>query len=297
MNHERITKLNLIDQYVLGQLAEHEAEEFEAHFVDCAECIEQLKISRSFIDELKTSSVAANVRSIDDRPIPRPSWLMGQFKPVRLAAAAALIIAVVAGFLGVRRLNRLETQVRQARQETAEINDRYQRERAAAAESAQKDQQDKQVLVQQVGELQRKLDQANASAGPVPPAGRGPDGATDDSDVNYPFFALFSVTRGSAPDPVNVALTNTTPSFGLSVPIEDGQNYSTYRIKIVNGSGKTVWNRNGFRLDGYHALSLRLNSSVVPSGSYTLSVEGLTASGQWTTVGNYPFRVTRTAHG
>lgn len=290
MDHEYINKLNLVDQYLLGKLATDEAEEFEAHFVDCAECVEQLNISRNFIHDLKRFAAQETLRSTDARSTSRRRGFLGQLTPFRVATALTLVIVGVFGFIGVRRLIRLETEVRQAKQETSDLTARYQRELGTATEAEAKSQRDKQELSQRVSELEKKLGEVNAPPGQVTPPDQGPDAG----EVNFPIVALVSVSRGQPANAVNVVLSDSTPKFALSVPIEDPRDFSTYRVKIVNGRGATIWNRSGFKPDGYHALSMSLKSSLVPAGSYVLSVEGLAASGQWTIVGNYPFGVART---
>lgn len=290
MDHEYITEFNLIDQYLLGRLATDEVEEFEAHFVDCPECVERLNISRSLIDDLKGFAAQETLRSVNAGPAPRQRWLVGQLRPLRIAGALALLIVGVFGFFGARRLIRLEAEVRQARQEASDINEQYRQKLGAAAQSAERDQQAKEELALRVSELERELDEVKTLDVRVPPAEKGPDAP----EVNFPIFALVSVSRGQSGAPVNIPLTESTTRFALSVPIEDGRDFAAYRVKIVNRSGRTVWQRSGFRPDAYHSLTMSLRSSFLPTGSYNLNVEGLTTPGQWTIIGDYPFRVTRT---
>ena len=286
MNHEYINQFNLIDQYVLGKLGADEAAEFENHFIDCPECVEQLQITRRFVEDLKELAIQETLVS-GNKAVPLPRrWELGQLVPRRYWAAIACGCVVLVGvfaFFGVRRLNRLEAQLRQAREEASAINQQYQRGLETAAASEKEHQETKQQLAQRLEELEKKLKNGGATNQSV----RGPDAP----DINFPIFALASV-RGQAPAAVKIILSASNSRFALSIPVEDTRVFTTYRVTINDHQGKTAWQRDGFRPDAYHSLSLSLTSNFLLPGSYDLKVEGLT-SNQWSTVGNYPFRIVR----
>ena len=284
MNHEYINKFHVIDQYVLGKLAADEAEEFETHFIDCPECVEQLNITRSFIDDLKSLAVQETLVSSKQAPLHR-RWDLQSLVPRHYWAAIACGLVVVIGalaFFGSRRLTRLEAELRQAKEETSAINQQYQRNLETAAASEKEHEEARQQLAQRLEELEKKLQSeggSNQSVGSAAP------------DVNFPIYALVSV-RGQAPAPVDITLSALSSRFALSIPVEDNRTFSSYRVTIMDHQGKTVWQHGGFKPDAYHALSLSLNSKFLAPGSYHLRVEGLT-SNQWNTVGSYPFRIVR----
>ncbi|HET6979819.1 MAG TPA: hypothetical protein VFI24_26035 [Pyrinomonadaceae bacterium] len=287
MNHEYINEFHLIDQYVLGKLGAAEAEEFENHFIDCPECVEQLQITRSFIGDLKDVAIQETLVS-SKKPAPvAPRWglerLVPRYYRAAIACGCVLLVGVFA-FFGVRRLNRLEAELRQAREETSTINQQYQRGVETAAASEKEHQEAKQQLTQRLEELEKKLKTEGATNQP----GRG----SDAPEVNFPIYALASV-RGNAPAPVEITLSASNSGFALSIPVEDTRVFTSYRVTIIDQQGKTVWQQGGFRPDAYHALSLSLNSKFLGPGSYDLRVEGFTAPNQWDAVGNYPFRIVR----
>jgi hypothetical protein len=287
MNHDYIKESNLIDQYVLGKLATHEAEAFEDHFIECPQCVEQLNITRSFIHDLKGIAVQETLSS-DFRRLPqarrRP---LQQLVPVRLLAAiafACVIVGVVFAFYAARRLGRLEAELRQAKEESASINQKYQQGLATAAESEKQYQVDRQQLVQRVDELEKKLNTEGSGNQSSGVGSKAPD-------VNFPIFVLTSVARGSAPAPVELVLPASSSRFALSLPVEDRREFSSYRVTIMDHRGAPVLKQGGFKPDAYHALSLSLNSNFLASGNYDLRVEGLTPTNEWTTIGSYPFRI------
>jgi len=287
MNHDYIKKFHLVDQYLLGKLTTDEAEEFEDHFIDCAECAEQLSITRSFIDDLKGLAVQEALSS-SARPAPAlRRWHFPQLLPLPSWAIVACCFVLVAGvfaFLTLRRLSRMEAELRQAKEDASVIRQQYQRELETAAASERQLQEAKQQLALRLDELESKL-KTESTDQPV----RG----SEAPEVNFPIYALVSVVRGQVPTPVEIVLPVSSSSFALSIPVEDRREFTVYRVKILNQQGTEVWKQSGFKPDAYHALSLSLRSNFLKPATYDLRVEGLTQQDQWTTVGSYPFRVVR----
>jgi hypothetical protein len=288
MNHDYIKEFNLIDQYVLGKLAADEAEEFEDHFIDCPECVEQLNITRSFIQDLKGLAVQETLLS-GNKPAPMNRWRHLQLVPLRSWAVIACCCVLVAGvfaFFAIRRLTQMKAELRQTKEDASAIRQQYQRELETAAESEKQHQQARQQLAQRLDELEQKLKTEGATNQSSVRGSKAPE-------VNFPIYALVSVARGQAPAPVEIAPPASSSGFALSIPVEDRRDFNVYRVTIVDHQGTTVWKQSGFRPDAYHALSLRLRSNFLSPRTYDLRVEGLLPPNQWNTVGSYPFRIVR----
>lgn len=288
MNHDYIKEFNLIDQYVLGKLATDEAEEFEDHFIDCPECVEQLNITRSFIVDLKGLAVQETLLS-GNRPAPMTRRWHLQSVPLRSWAVIACCCVLVAGvfaFFAIRRLTQMEAELRQTKEDASTVRQQYQRELETAAESEKQHQQDRQQLAQRLDELEQKLKTEGATKQTSVRGSNVPE-------VNFPIYALVSLARGQAPAPVEIALPASSTRFALSIPVEDRKDFSAYRVKILDHRGVTVLNQGGFKPDTYHTLSLSLSSNFLIPGTYDLRVEGLTLPNNWDTVGSYPFRITK----
>jgi len=292
MNHEYITESNLIDQYLLGTLAADQVEEFEAHFVDCPECVDQLSISRSFIHDLKGLAVQETLlsdrrpatqtqRQHDEQLVPRRFWWA--------IAWACVVVAVGFASFAVRRLNRSEAELRQAKEDAAAISQKYQQGLEAASESEKRHNETNQELAQRLDELEQKLKTEGAANRREQSSVRG----SEAPEVNFPIYALVSLARGQAPAPVEIAPPASSARFALSIPVEDRKDFSAYRVIILDHRGVTVFNQGGFKPDAYHTLSLSLNSNFLITGTYDLRVEGLTPPNKWNTVGSYPFRIAR----
>jgi anti-sigma factor RsiW len=292
MNHDYIIESNLIDQYVLGTLAADQVEEFEAHFVDCPECVDQLNISRSFIHDLKGLAAQETLFS-DHEGAPRTRrWQLQQLVSLRfwpVIACGCLIVAVGVAFFAVRRLGRLEAELRQAKEDAAAISQKYQQGLEAAAESEKRHNETNQELVQRLDEIEQKLKTGGAANRREQSSVRG----SEAPEVNFPIYALVSLARGQVPAPVEIAPPASGSRFALSIPVEDRKDFSAYRVIILDHRGVTVFNQGGFKPDAYHTLSLSLNSKFLIPGTYDLRVEGLTPPNKWNTVGSYPFLIAR----
>jgi hypothetical protein len=286
MNHDYIKEFNLIDQYVLGKLAADEAEEFEDHFIDCPECVEQLNITRSFIKDLKGLAVQETLLSGNRRAPSTRRWYL-QLVPLRSWAVIACCCVLVTGvfaFFAIRRLTQTEAELRQAKEDASAIRQQYQRELETAAESEKQHQEARQQLAQRLDELEQKLKTEGAT-------NQSSVGGSGAPEVNFPIYALVSVARGQVPALVEIAPPASSSRFALSIPVEDRRELSAYRVIISDHRGVTVFNQRGFKPDAYHALSLSLNSNFLIPGTYDLRVEGLTPPNKWDTVGSYPFRI------
>jgi hypothetical protein len=286
MNHDYIKESDLIDRYALGKLAADEAEEFEDHFIDCPECVEQLNITRSFIQNLKGLAIQETLLSGN---VPAQTTRRRHFQLMPLRSWAVIVCCCVLlwgvfAFFAIRRLTQMEAELRQTKEDASAIRQQYQRGLETAAESEKQHQQDRQQLAQRLDELEQKLKTEGATNQSSVRGSRAPE-------VNFPIFALASLARGQGPDPVEIALPASSSRFALSIPVEDRKDFSAYRVKILDHRGGTVLNRGGFKPDAYHTLSLSLDSNFLIPGTYDLRVEGLTPPNKWDTVGSYPFRI------
>lgn len=107
MDHSHATELRAAERYLLGELPAAEAEEFERHFFDCADCAEAVEAGTQFI---------ANARAVFGEGAVEPGRKRGDARqrssvrerlrawwslPAWVPAAAALALAVVAVYQGL----------------------------------------------------------------------------------------------------------------------------------------------------------------------------------------------------
>src|SRR5690349_17576955 len=185
MNHDHINEFNLIDQYVLGKLSTDEAEAFENHFIDCPECVDQLNLTRSLVQDLKGLAVQETLVS-ENRRTPVARWWPYRLAPAGYWPAIACLCIVLAGlfaFFAVRRMNRLEGELRQTKEDASAIRRQYQRDLEIATASEKQHEEARQQLAQRLDELEQQIKTEEAvnqssNRGSVLP------------EVNFPIFAL-----------------------------------------------------------------------------------------------------------
>ncbi len=113
MSHEEISARDLVDRYVTGKLSAEESARFEAHFVDCTACLDQLETAERFRAALKNVAAAPAPAA----PAPRP-WITWQ-------VAAALLVALGASLFFAVRQPAAERELERARATAQEWQRRY----------------------------------------------------------------------------------------------------------------------------------------------------------------------------
>lgn len=92
MDHVTAEQDNVVERYLLGQLAEDEAADFEAHFLDCSECLEQLELSRRLHRGLK-DMVAEDGAALTRLSV--VAWLLRRGRALPTMLAMLVLIAAV----------------------------------------------------------------------------------------------------------------------------------------------------------------------------------------------------------
>lgn len=113
MDHSQATEVQAAERYLLGELPAAEAEEFERHFFECADCAEAVESGSQFIANARMVFTEGSVESRRERGDARPRasvrermrawWSM----PGWIPAAAALALLVVALYQGLVLMPRL----------------------------------------------------------------------------------------------------------------------------------------------------------------------------------------------
>jgi methionine-rich copper-binding protein CopC len=114
MSHEEIAARDLVDRYVIGKLSAEESARFEAHFVDCTECLDQLETAERFRAALKNVAAVPAISGPARRP-----WIAWQ-------VAAALVVALGASIFFAVRQSAAERELERARATAQEWQRRYQ---------------------------------------------------------------------------------------------------------------------------------------------------------------------------
>lgn len=101
MEHSFIEQADVIDRYVRGTMPGAERSEFEEHFLDCRECLEQLEIARSLREGIKVCAAEPMARAANQPRV--SSWF--SWRPAAAAALAVLLISAIPSVVLYRSLN------------------------------------------------------------------------------------------------------------------------------------------------------------------------------------------------
>jgi len=289
MDHSYINEFDIVDHYLMGKLAAEERAQFEEHFVDCPDCIERLKITKGFIQGMRLSATEQALKTDSPAPLKPSGYFSHIFsrRPLAWAASLLLAIAVIGAVLSAREMRRLQSDAYQAHDASAEWERRYEEERQNASLSEKEFQDKEQALTEKLreleAELQNKKDQPS-----------GQSSQWTQPAINIPILVLNSIQRtgqNSSDKNNQVTLPRSPSDFMISVSLEGEAEYKDYEVAIFDNAKRLVWKSKGGRPDRYNTLSIGLNSILLRSGNYLLTVEGVGGEGGSKKVGDYPFRI------
>jgi hypothetical protein len=112
MDHSFIERTDVIDRYVRGTMPPAERSEFEEHYLDCEDCLEQLELARSLREGIKVCAAQASVAATQPR-LRSSGWFSW-----RLATAAAMAVLLISAIPSVILYRSLESTRTELDQET-----------------------------------------------------------------------------------------------------------------------------------------------------------------------------------
>lgn len=268
LDHETIAERGMIDLYHRGLLPPEDEERFEAHFVGCPQCIEQLEMARGFQRGLKAAAgtdaaltaVQAGLFAWLARRRPLVQWGLS-LAALLLAAGLPTLWFLIDG--------------RRTAAEAQAAAERSLRQAESAAQRAAKFEQQLAESERRRGEERRALESRLAES--LQPL------------VNTPVF-LLSTLRGDEPAPV-IDLARTGPVLALAVDAGGDPRFTSYRVTLTGPRGEPIFHRPDLRPNALEVLLVTFPETAFAPGEHRLRVEGLRADGRATELGSYPFRV------
>ena len=266
MDHAYIESHGLVELYHQGALPPDEEARFEEHFVDCGECMEQLKLARGLQRGLKSVAAEDAARAVVAAGL--FAWLArrGRLAQWGMALAALLLAA------GLPALWLLAG----SQNERRELSARLEAQRRTGSE-----------LERRLGESEARRRTAELAAAKPPEPPRSP---LVKPLVNTPVF-LLAALRGDDAKPAVVDLAKAGDALALAVDVGADLRFATYRATITRPGGGKVFEQAGLKPNALEALMITFPSTFFAPGEYRLRVEGVKADGSAAEVGGYPFRV------
>jgi methionine-rich copper-binding protein CopC len=266
MDHSYIETNNIVARYEMGKLSPGECTDFEEHFVDCPQCQEQLATTADLRQALHKAARRGDL--LQEREIPA-GWIPRSV--VRWAIAACLAVAVMAGaplFFLIHHVNRIENELTQARTGASGWERKYESEHQTAA-----------ALEKQLQQIQGQTETS---------AGSG-DGTLP---ILASVFALNQVRSAdsSSSEPANWVVISRQPQW-IVLSLDREESYKKYQVTLTASSGRVLWNKIFIAPTASNRLSVSLPSKLLPSGDYSLLVEGRSDKDTFSVSGRYAFRV------
>ncbi len=113
MEHKQIEDDNLVDRYVRGTMPVDLRTEFEEHFLDCPDCLEQLKLASSLREGLRLCGADLAAAAEPRREAPRRARVRDLFawRWWPIVAAACLVLAVTPSLVLFRELGSVRNEL------------------------------------------------------------------------------------------------------------------------------------------------------------------------------------------
>ena len=276
MDHTYVEEHDLVESYLADRLSASERDAFEAHYFDCATCLERLETANGFREGMR--QVAAEDLAQVSAARVRLGLLAGLAalsRRHRLALTGALLLLAALPSVWLIERNRA------LQQQLAAASAGSEHQRAALEARLHS-------LEQNGAGDRHRLEEELARERQIREVAGRPQ-------VNVPLFLLAAVRSGdqAGREPVNqIPLSPTAGSVILTAELAT-VDYPAYRASLHTTGGQEIWQADGLHPDSRDTLVLLLPASMLQPGVYRLTVEGAKSGGRWLAVATYPFRVAR----
>ena len=277
MDHTYIEESGLVERYYQGLLPPEEEARFEAHFVTCSECMEQLELARGFQRGLKAAAAEDAVRAVVRAGL--FAWLARRGRLAQWGLALAVLF-LAAGVPSLWLLGQGQSERRTAQ-------GRIEAERRTSADLERRLAGSEQRRIEERRDLERQLAEARQ---PSPPRPGILDQPLANPLVNMPIVLLTAV-RGEAGEPAaTIDLSSTGDLLALAVDAGADPRFASYRVTITK-AGATVFRQAGLKPNALETLMVTFPKTFFKPGEYRLLLEGVRPDGGTAEIGGYPFRV------
>jgi hypothetical protein len=273
IDHTEIEESGLVERYQQGLLPLEEEARFEAHFVTCSDCMEQLELARGFQRGLKTAAAEDAARAVVRAGL--FAWLARRGRLAQWGLALAVLF-LAAGVPSLWLLGHGQSEQRTAQ-------GRIEAERRTATDLERRLAGSEQRRLQERRDLERQLAEARQPSPPRP-------GILDQPLANMPIVLLTAI-RGEAGEPSStIDLSSTGDLLALAVDAGADPRFASYRVTLTR-AGATVFRQAGLKPNALETLMVTFPKTFFKPGEYRLLLEGVRPDGGTAEIGGYPFRV------
>jgi negative regulator of sigma E activity/methionine-rich copper-binding protein CopC len=287
-----IAEEELIDAYVRGELAADERQLLEKGLRTSPQLVGRLHFARLLADAADQASAreASSGRLHEKHPVRLKSWLpfwsaLGPRPAFQMAIAAAALIVVIggvgllAGWLKLRR----ETQ-QLAEQQAALARQKSELEKSVAEQRSTTDQiraqlselqQQRDVDQKLIADLKTSLDQKTKSS----------------SAAIGSLATLFLLPSSRSPGENKFSPDAQTSGIRLQLAVEP-IGYRGFVAEVKDSQGNLISRPKARRPGSAKHVTITIPIKLLPPGSYSIQLSGISPDGSTELIGNYSFRVT-----
>jgi len=285
-----IAEEELLDAYVRGELSLDERRLIEKGLRSSPELVECLHFARLLADAADRSAAAEAVpdRPLDPLPPARKTWLFGltwglgpAFKLAFAACALIVLIGTAGLFASWIKLRRESRQL--AEQQAALERQKLELQKTASEQQLAADQLRAQLREAQ---QQRESDQQRI-AELIGAQNQKPTGS-----AGLATLLLFPASRSSGKDK-ELKLSTETSKIRLQLAI-DSIDYRSFLIEIRNAQERVILQPKASAPRSGRIVSTTIDKKLLPTGTYSVQLSGISPDGATELVGNYNFRIAAT---
>jgi hypothetical protein len=278
------TEDDLIDAYAGGGLTTDERQQFEQRYHSSAERWQRVELARALRTRLAAHVVSVPPEESSGKLLQLPAWRRRTY----LALAATLALAVTTGLLGLRsarlgtRLAVLESERQDLVAELEAINQRQEDlEQNLDQELARAEQLDRELArkAEQITSLEEQLAAAPAVAAIQP--------------LTIPFVLSPAARSAGA---LALVLPPAAERVELQIDLTGEDDVTSLRARLQTAQGDEIWGQTGIEAvasEWGRSATIRLPAAILASGSYVLTLEGVSAETPRREIGIYDFQVAR----
>jgi hypothetical protein len=258
---------DLIDSFVRGELSEAERRQFEKGYLVSPARWANVEFSRALAEHLST----LKAEKITSEREAGPAFLSFQRWPrlrrSRLAWAAAALIALAALSWTIIVNRRLHQEIDSMRAQQTEFQNRV------------------QDLNQQIASLDSRLHEIGSG-----------EVQHEIPDTTILSLALVPGINRSPTDASKLVIAPVAPLVQLKLYMEH-DDYPSYRVSVETADGQQIWQKNSLKSQagqhGSKAITVKIPSSILQSSDYLVKLDGLAANGKFEETEDYRFQVIR----
>jgi anti-sigma factor RsiW len=288
MNHQEIEENEIIERYLLHQLAADERRAFQEHYFSCDECFEKAQMEARFIagvrDESRSGAFAKSAFATSTAA-PAASW-PGWLKPAfTLAAAASLVMAIALGWLLLDQIPKLRGELARERQAREQVEREQQQSLNRAREEAESERRKVEIERNERAKLQSQVEELARNQ-----TWQSSNSKTA-AQANVPIVVLEAV-RDSQSGANQIHLPADANHLTLWQEVEPGNRFDSFQLQIFDASNRQVQTIRGLKANSYGALAASVSAKAFQTGKYLVKLYGVKGQ-QRELVGEYDLNVRR----